>query len=327
MINYLLSSVQLNKLALFAILLIGLILYWWLMARKWHRRSGTPDKPAESWPRARSITLKERFLLVIVLLAISALMLHLSLKTAPPPYAGAFDLVTILDVSASMQVVENKDKITRQERAKQLALDFIAQEKPARSALMLLAGTSFWAMPMSDNMDTFAHFLAAASPFSISDSGTTLKPALELLAEEFCPTSGPCRLARPLVVLLLSDGEIFDEPPRSLIRRLKESGIIFVFAALGKEAAPVPSFDIRGQISGFRVQLNGLPQLSEPNQQLLKELAQMSGGFFWPDGANLPDVNQVLAKPIPRILAYKDLFLLAAFILSFVWLLLRNLAG
>ncbi len=233
-------------------------------------------------------------------------------------------MVTILDVSASMQVREQSGQITRLEMAKKKVKQFIKREKPQKSGLILLAGSSFWAMPLSNNIITFERFLDAATTFSISDSGTALTPALEILAEEFCENKHYCRLEKPLVVLLLSDGEIFDEVPRALIKKLTTAGFTFIFAAIGEEAAPVPSFDLDGNISGFRVKLNGQPQLSEANPELLQDLAKVSGGLFVAPSADIPPLKAFLDKPIPQILYSKERLLMAAWLLALISLFLRR---
>ena len=86
----------------------------------------------------------------------------------------------------------------------------------------------------------------------------------------------------------------------------------------------MPSFDLEGHISGFRVKLNGQPQLSEPNPELLADLAKVSGGLFVAPSADIPPLKAFLDKPIPQILYSKDLLLMAAWLLALISLFLRR---
>ena len=324
MIKSITNIFQPNLLLILGGAVLVLALYFIIISIKWRKRSATAEAPKEPWPRSKPLGLKERLLPITVFGAIIAAAAYLALKPAPPQYNGETELITIFDVSASMQVAEGREQTTRLDIAKKKINSFIGREKPRKSALILMAGSSFWAMPLSNNIITFERFLAAATTFSISDSGTALAPALELLAEDFCQSKHYCHLEKPLVVLIVSDGEIFDRVPKSLLKRLTDAGFTFIFAAIGEKAAPVPSFDLEGKISGFRVQLNGRPQLSEPNPTLLKDLAQVSGGLFVAQSADIPQVRAILDKPIPQILYSKQLLLLAAWLLALMWLFLRR---
>lgn len=192
----------------------------------------------------------------------------------PPEPPPPLDLAVIVDVSPSMGAEDVLP--TRIERARELVVRLADELPTVRLSLVVFSRWPYTLVPPTDDPDVVRYFAGSLAVEAVGerDRGSSLSGALGLAraALESRPTEG----ARQLV-LVLSDGEVYDDPP-SLERaaeELRAAGYDIWTAGLGTEAGTPVTMD--GQ--PFR-EADGTPVLSRQNRTLLRDLASAGGGRY-----------------------------------------------
>ncbi|MEM7200053.1 MAG: VWA domain-containing protein [Planctomycetota bacterium] len=185
--------------------------------------------------------------------------------------ARGLDLVVALDVSRSMLADDRGD--SRLGRAKS-AISWLVQELPGdRAGLLLFAGTTTRACPLTLDRGFFETSLRAANPDSVGRGGTKIGPALED-ALRMLDTSWD----RDKLVLLVTDGGDQESFPKTAAEALRKKNVRVLSLGLGQaeEGAPLV---LDGQIVRRK---DGQPVMARLNDGLLKELAVDTQGMYVP---------------------------------------------
>lgn len=187
--------------------------------------------------------------------------------------AGGADsgpIVWIVDVSKSMDARDMPDGKSRLERAKELVANTMEEYRGTEQGLVVFAGDSVIASPLTRDTDTLLGFVAGLDTSAVSRGGTDIAGALG--AASGLSVEG----RQPVAVVLTDGGDPGDADPQTLRRSLDRTPHT-LFVGLGsREGAPIPvgkdpfGSTVYAQYEGARVVtklnsslLSGLPDYEE----------------------------------------------------------------
>ena len=205
------------------------------------------------------------------------------------------DIVFALDVSSSMGV---EDVIpSRLKRAKNLIREITDGLGGDRVGLVLFAGSSYMACPLTTNSEYFLDIVAGAGPELIANQGTDLAAgietafrALERAAEE---GSNPNVLSTKSIIVI-TDGEDHEGQARAVAEKVKAASARIFIVGIGTEkGGPIPVRDETGKLVGYKREGAEII-LSRLKIETLSEVARTSGGEVWVASDSGDEVQEIL---------------------------------
>ncbi|HET9237779.1 MAG TPA: VWA domain-containing protein [Oligoflexus sp.] len=218
---------------------------------------------------------KPWFSWVLILTAVAALILAL----ARPRYGfewkdvkkhGA-DVVIVLDVSRSMNAADIDP--SRLVRAKREIMDLMKVVHGDRLGLVLFAGVGFIQCPLTQDMNAFSLFLEQVDSDSIPVQGTSMGQAIRLGMQALQDGTEAGSVGKAMI--LISDGEDQDTDPLVAAKAAAGQGIAIHTISVGGQGAPIPLPD-----GGFLKDESGSLVVSHPDETILRQIAEASGGHF-----------------------------------------------
>lgn len=195
------------------------------------------------------------------------------------------DIVFVVDISNSMRCEDIKPN--RLKRSQQIIYSITDQLNSDRLGLVLFAGEAYQLLPMTIDHAAFKMFVGDMSPEMIQPQGTAIGNALQVAFDALQRSKSQ----KPLVVLL-SDGENFDEIPSEVLAQYQKNKIPIHSIAVGSAiGAPVPVYD-QGKKVGQKKDEEGKLIISRPDEKFLQQLSDASQGVFvsMTDLNNAPDI-------------------------------------
>lgn len=251
----------------------------------------------ENWSLLNNqVSSQARFHKAILIL----LTLSFSILAAARPYWGerertvqtrGVNIIFAVDISSSMRAediksdgaaqIQRRDdrdsNPSRLEAAKTLIRQILAELPGQRIALLPFAGESFLQVPMTSDYSILYDMTRELDYNTIASPGTAFPDMIDTAIEAFdrTETGG----SRALVVF--TDGEDHSAEIREAARRANEAGIrIFALGIGSPEGAP-----IRMEDGNFKKDRQGRTVLSTLNTELLRDLANQTGGRAYVAGA------------------------------------------
>jgi Ca-activated chloride channel homolog len=179
------------------------------------------------------------------------------------------DIILCMDVSGSMLAQDFEPN--RLEAMKQVAATFVDQRPTDRLGLVIFAGESFTASPLTTDRPTLKSHIFSAQSGLLAD-GTAIGDGLASSVERLRESTSKSR-----IVILLTDGEnqggLID--PYSAKEIAKSQGIKVYTIGMGTEgyaAAPVQSATGEVRIQRQKVNID---------EKLLREIAAETGGLYF----------------------------------------------
>lgn len=232
------------------------------------------------------------------------------------------DIILCMDVSGSMLAQDFTPN--RLEAMKQVAANFVDNRETDRIGLVIFAGESFTASPLTTDKNLLKSQIYNAQSSFLSD-GTAIGDGLATSVDRLKESKSKSR-----VIILLTDGEnqggLID--PLTAKEIAKSVGIKVYTIGMGSEGfAPVPTQSATGEVVMQRQKVN----IDEP---LLKQIAAETGGLYFRarDNAGLADIYSSIDKlektridvtTLKRFTERFEPFALAALVLVVLELLLR----
>ena len=200
-------------------------------------------------------------------------------------YEGT-DVLISLDVSRSMLA---KDvSTTRLDRAKS-AIRLIAESlKGDRIGLIIFAGDAFVQCPLTNDIGAFTMFLESVSPDSINLQGTDMGRMLAA-AEKFYKKKN----LSSKMLIVITDGEDHEGRVIGEAEKFKEMGVAVYALGLGKSGDLIPLEKNSGEESFYRDRSGSLIRTAQ-NENLLKELADKTGGFYIDITSSFSGINRII---------------------------------
>ncbi|RME80484.1 MAG: VWA domain-containing protein, partial [Caldilineae bacterium] len=179
-----------------------------------------------------------------------------------------------LDVSPSMLAADEAP--TRLDRAKTAIREMIARSPGDQFGLVIFSGASFTLVPLTSDRDVLFTAVEQAGVDSISRRGTVLADAIYTAARGF-NDEFPGQKA----IVLFSDGEDTETKPLSAARYAAGRDILIYTVGLGSpQGAPIPLYDAKGNLTGFKEDAQGNVIHSAVNEALLRAIAEAGGGAY-----------------------------------------------
>jgi len=163
----------------------------------------------------------------------------------------------------------------RLERAKRSLKELLTYLKSDRIGIVVFAGEAFVQLPITTDYSAAKLFLDNIQPDLIATQGTDIGNAIGLCLKSFdfeSPTSK--------AIIVISDGENHEEESISMAEEAASKGVVVHSIGMGSvEGAPIPLY-ARGQQLGFKKNQEGNTVVTKLNEEMLSELASVTGGIF-----------------------------------------------
>ncbi len=205
------------------------------------------------------------------------------------------DIVVAIDTSRSM--LANDVTPNRLERAKLAALDLKSLAPSDRLGLIAFAGTAFLQSPLSLDEQAFRQSVQALNVSIMPQGGTALAEAVQTALEAFKKDNDNYK-----VLVLFSDGEDHDSGAVEAARAAAKEGLRIFTVGVGTPAGELlRAKDDQGNVS-FIKDSEGNVVKSRLNEPLLRQLGEITGGFYIPlSGAHtMEELYKRGLAPLPK---------------------------
>jgi Ca-activated chloride channel family protein len=184
------------------------------------------------------------------------------------------DIVICLDVSNSMNAQDISP--SRLERAKEDIEKLIGELQGDRIGIVVFAGEPFVQLPLTTDYGAAKMFLQTINTNMVPVQGTSIGTALNMSADLFLQQNNS--EARSKSIILITDGENFEDDALSAAKAAAEKGITIHTIAMGSaDGAPIPIYT-NGQQSGFMKDKDGHTVVTKLDLNLTQQIAAAGGG-------------------------------------------------
>jgi Ca-activated chloride channel homolog len=190
------------------------------------------------------------------------------------------DVVIALDVSKSMLATDLSPN--RLERAKQFILKLMDKMPNDRFGIVLFAGRAYMQMPLTTDHNAASMLISTASPDAVPYQGTVFGEALQMSARVFVAKG-----RRFKTVILISDGEDWDENTPKVLDEIVQQGIMVCTVGIGSPGGSQIPDPATGD---YKKDANGNIVISKLNEEGLKLIAKKTNGVY----VNLQSTEQVV---------------------------------
>jgi Ca-activated chloride channel homolog len=258
----------------------------WAEARLWPRLA-----PARA-PVRRGVR-TALFLAAMAFALIAAARPQVGARTVQVNRQG-IDVVVALDVSLSMDAGDVVP--SRLERSKQEIRELLEGLRGNRVGILLFSGSPFLYCPLTLDVAAANLFLDAVKTDVLPDPGTNLESALNGAKSALEHAEG--KGGRAIVVF--TDGESHEGNPVEVARALGQAGMPVITVGVGTPAGePIPVLDEEGRPAGYKKDRSGQVVLSRLDEDVLQQIAQVSGGKYLPatlQGHEIGDLLDFLGR-------------------------------
>ena len=287
-----------NPAFLYALLLLPLagLFLWWARRRRERdlARLGNPSlvQRLSSNVNWRGRRWKDAlWLLVLALLLVALARPTWGTETQMVEQEG-IQVMVALDVSKSMLAQDIKPD--RLSRAKMEIADLMGRLGGDEIGLVLFSGASFVQFPLTSDYVTAMTSLDNARPEVISRPGTAIGDAIRTAMSGF-----DMNRASQKVIVLITDGEDHEGDALTMAEMASDQGILIYTIGFGSPGGePIPEYDERGQVIGYKVDQSGEVVLSRLDEATLQQIADAGGGQYLrarADGSELSALVQELS--------------------------------
>ena len=187
------------------------------------------------------------------------------------------DVVFVLDCSLSMTTTDVLP--SRMQRAKFAMLDFVRKQSHGRVGLVAFAGSAFIQCPLTFDADAFEETLLSVDEKTIPIPGTDIGRALNEANRAMDKN------ARRKMVVLVTDGEDLEKSGVAAAKRLATNGVVVFTIGVGTPAGKeIQTVNAAGQTELLR-DTKGEIIRSQLDETTLREIAQVTGGSYYPLGS------------------------------------------
>jgi len=272
----------LNLLYLLPVLVV---LFWYLGRNRKKLLQIFADKELHKTLFPTDSNLKRWTKFVLILFALACLII-----AAANPQVGTkmqevkqtgIDVFILLDVSNSMMAEDIKPN--RLEKAKYQISNLINKLRGDRIGLIIFAGQAYVQIPLTTDYSAANLFLSAVDVNSVPTQGTAIAAALNLATASFDT------LSTQKVIIAITDGEDHEGDVQKAVDNAVSRDIKIFTIGLGSQAGvPIPFYNNRNQLVGFKKDGNGNTVLTRLDEEVLKKIAYDGNGKYY-RGTNYED--------------------------------------
>lgn len=206
----------------------------------------------------------------------------------------SIDIVFALDTSKSMLAQDMRpDRLSRAKLAIQGLLESFQGD---RIGLIAFAGRAFLECPLTLDYQAFLQTLHLCDTAIIPEGGTDFAAAIDQATKAFD------KEAAHKILVLISDGEDLEKAGYTRALEAKKEGLILYTVGVGSKAGDIiPIKDNTGKLDYVR-DAQGQVVKSCLEEETLKAMAQITGGFYTPlgpKGEGLAEVYHHLSRTVP----------------------------
>lgn len=269
-----------NPYLLYLLLLLPAVaaLYAWarFSRRRKLARYGRPATLKPLMPDASPY--KPGIKLALQLIAIAALVIVLA-----RPRAGAkeevsevqgIEVMICLDVSNSMLASSTDDPkgVSRLQRAKLVLEKLIDKLDNDKVGLIVFAGDAYTQLPITSDFVSAKMFLNSISTEMVPTQGTSIGAAIEMAMNSFTPTDDMQK-----AIIVITDGESFDDDPVAATRAAVKQGIQVDVIGLGSTKGALIPIGPNGQ---FMKDDEGNPVTTRLDEEMAQTIAREGEGVY-----------------------------------------------
>lgn len=214
------------------------------------------------------------------------------------------DIVFALDTSKSMLAQDIRPN--RLSRAKLAIQDLLESLQGDRIGVIAFAGRAFLECPLTLDYQAFLQSLSMCDTTIIQEGGTDFAAAIDQALKSFDKD------ASYKTLILISDGEDLEKAGYTRALAAKEEGLIVYTVGVGSYAGDIiPIQDKAGKLDYVK-DAQGQVVKSRLEEETLKAMAQITGGFYTPlgpKGEGLAEVYRHISQSVPaeeRTSFYKE---------------------
>ncbi|ANE51159.1 vWA domain-containing protein [Flavisolibacter tropicus] len=185
-----------------------------------------------------------------------------------PTVRKGIDVVFALDVSNSMLASDIQPN--RLTKAKDLIRQVLLQTPDNRVALVIFAGQAYVQAPLTTDYSAAQMLINAAGPSTITAQGTAISDALKKTDIALATSED-----RYKALVLITDGETFDEQAVNAAKDLASKGVIINTVGIGSTTGTTIT-DETGKVKMD----GGSPVISKLNEAILKDIAATGNGTY-----------------------------------------------
>ena len=270
-----------NPIFLYGLLLLPLaaLFLWWARRRRERdlTRLGNPAlvQRLSSTVNWRGRRWKDALWLVVLAALLVALARPQWGSVTEMVEQEGIEVMVALDVSSSMLAQDVKPD--RLSRAKMEIADLMERLGGDEIGLVLFSGASFVQFPLTSDYATARTFLDNARPEVISRPGTAIGDAIHTAMRGF-----DVNRASQKVIVLITDGEDHEGDALAMAEMAAEQGIrIYTIGFGSPEGEPIPEYDNRGEVTGYKKDQNGEVVLSRLDEGTLQQIAEVGNGQYY----------------------------------------------
>jgi Ca-activated chloride channel family protein len=203
--------------------------------------------------------------------------------------AKGVDVVVAVDVSNSMLAEDLKP--SRMEVAKRALSQLIDRMSGDRLGIVVFAGEAYTQLPITADRSAAKLFLASLGPDLVKTQGTAIGAAIDQAIKSFGSNS-----AKGKTIIVMSDGENFEDDGVAAAQRAAADGIIVNTIGLGSDqGAPIP-IRVNGRMVGFKKDKDGQTVITRMDPGMLQRIADAGHGEFIHATSGDTGINSLVAK-------------------------------
>lgn len=244
---------------------------------------------------AASVNLQGRYLKAALwVAALALLMVALArpqwgeTKTSAPQ--KGVQVMVALDVSSSMLAEDLKPN--RLARAKMEISELMDRLHGDEIGLVPFSGASFILFPLTSDYNTARGFLETAKPGIISRGGTAIGDAIKTAMTGFDPS----RSAQKVIVVVTDGEDTLTDAKAAAQAAAKQGAIIYTIGFGSTKGDEIPEFDANGNQVGVKLDKQGKPVVSSLDETTLRDIAEVSGGKYFPATATGSELDSLAAE-------------------------------
>jgi len=202
------------------------------------------------------------------------------------------DIVFAVDVSKSMDAEDVAP--SRLEKAKRVVSKIIDNLVSDRIGLIAYAGEAYPLLPITTDYAAGKIFLQNMNTDLVSSQGTAIDDAIDLATTYFDDDD------TNKILVILSDGEDHSEKAVEAAKRAAQQGVTVFSVGIGTKKGSVIPIKRNGSLYGYKKDKKGQTVITRLNDQILKEIAQVTGGKYI-DGHNTKQVVDYIADALKKM--------------------------
>lgn len=225
------------------------------------------------------------FLLVVICILVALARPQFGSRLEEVKREG-IEMIIALDVSKSMLAEDIKPN--RLTRARQAISAMINTMQDDKIGMIVFAGEAYIQLPITSDYVSAKLFLDNISTSIVSKQGTAIGSAIELGLRSFTQDTQADK-----VLVIISDGENHEGDAMSAAREAAEKGIrIYTIGMASREGSLIPVYE-GGRRQGFLKDRQGEVVMSRLNARMLEEIAEVTGGSFYPASTGSVGLNKL----------------------------------